>query len=170
MNIRPYDRHDADALWNLKRAFERELGAKDDEKTAKYENKLTDEYRERYLSWVMDCVERDPGCLVVAEGEGGNDNENGDIGSALVGYAFVLPEDFAFIWDAAVLNELYLEPGYRGTDVATTLVTDAFDHARTQSLPLDRILLDVDPKNERACAFYEKMGFEPWAEMIGRDL
>ena len=161
MNVRPYEQSDADALWDLKRAFERELGSKDDEKATKYENKLTDEYRERYLSWVTDCVERDPGCLVVTEDE--SDNE-------IIGYAFVLPEDFAFIWDAAVLNELYLEPDFRGTDVATTLVTDAFDHARTQSLPLNRILLDVDPENERARAFYEKIGFEPWAGMIGRDL
>jgi ribosomal protein S18 acetylase RimI-like enzyme len=161
MNIRSYDPRDADTLWDLKRAFESELGAKDEEKSAKYENKLTDEYRDRYLSWVTDCVERDPGCLVVAEDE--SDRE-------IVGYAFVLPEDFAFIWDAAVLNELYLEPDYRGTDVATTLVTDAFDHARTQSLPLDRILLDVDSENERARAFYERIGFEPWAEMIGCDL
>ena len=162
MNVRPYDQRDADALWDLKRAFERELGAKDDKKATKYENKLTDEYRERYLSWVTDCVERDPGCLVVAANE--------DAAGELIGYAFVLPEDFAFIWDAAVLNELYLKPDYRGSDVATTLVTDAFDHARTQSLPLDRILLDVDPANERARAFYEKMGFEPWAEMVGYDL
>lgn len=162
MNVRRYDPSDADALWDLKRAFERELGAKDDEKATKYENKLTDEYRERYLSWVTDCIERDPGCLVVAEDE--------DAGGAVVGYAFVLPEDLAFIWDAAVLNELYLRPEYRGTDVATTLVADAFDHARTQSLPLDRLLLDVDPENERARAFYEKIGFEPWAEMVGRDL
>lgn len=161
MNIRSYDRSDADSLWELKRAFEKELGAKDDEKATKYENKLTGEYRERYLSWVADCVERDPDCLVVAEEEST---------SALVGYAFVLPEDFAFIWDAAVLNELYLEPDYRGADVATALVTDAFDHARAQSLPLDRILLDVDFENERARAFYEKLGFEPWAKMIGRDL
>jgi ribosomal protein S18 acetylase RimI-like enzyme len=162
MNVRPYNPSDADALWDLKRAFEGELGAKDDEKKTRYENKLTDEYRERYLSWVTDCVERDPGCLIVAVDE--------DADGELVGYAFVLPEDFAFIWDAAVLNELYLKPDYRGTDMATTLATDAFDHARTQSLPLDRILLDVDPANERARAFYEKMGFEPWAEMIGYDL
>jgi ribosomal protein S18 acetylase RimI-like enzyme len=159
VNVRPYNRSDDDDLWTLKQAFELELGTKDDEKAAKYENKLTDEYREQYLSWVADCVESDPGCLLVAERDGG-----------LIGYAFVLPEDFSFIWDAAVLNELYLDPDYRGTDVATTLVTNAFDHARTQSLPLDRILLDVDPANERARAFYEKIGFETWAEMIGYEL
>lgn len=159
VNVRPYNRSDDDDLWTLKRAFELELGTKDDEKKAKYENKLTDEYRDRYLSWVADCVESDSGCLLVAESDG-----------ELVGYAFVLPEDFAFIWDAAVLNELYLDPDYRGTDMATTLVTNAFDHARTQSLPLDRILLDVDPENERARAFYEKIGFETWAEMIGYEL
>lgn len=156
--VRPYERNDSDGLWDLKQAFELELGASDEEKKAAYEAKLTKEYRREYLSWVADCVERDPGCLTVA------------VDDELIGYAFVLPEAFAFIWDGAVLNELYLRPEYRGSDAATRLATTAFNHARTQSLPIDRILLDVDQTNERARAFYETLGFEPWAEMLGRDL
>lgn len=159
VNVRPYERRDAEGLWELKRAFELELGSKDDEKTAKYEGKLTEEYRERYLAWVTDCVERDPGCLLVAERDGN-----------LAGYAFVLPDDFVFIWDAAVLNELYLAPEHRGTDTAAELVSAASAHARTQNPPLDRLVLDVDPANERARAFYQKAGFEPWAEMLARTL
>lgn len=159
MDIRPYDPRDANGLWRLKCAFETELGTKDDEKAQKYERKLTDEYRERYLAWVEDCTERDPGCLVVVEHE-----------EALVGYAFVLPASFVFIWDAAVLNELYLASDHRGTGTADALVTAAIEHAETQDPPLDRMVLDVDPTNGRARAFYERLGFEPWAEMIAREL
>ncbi|MFC6960628.1 N-acetyltransferase family protein [Halocatena marina] len=158
ITVRPYEQDDADGLWTLKQSFELELGQKDEEKGERYEAKLTEEYRRGYLSWVADCIERDDGCLIVAE-----DDE-------LIGYAFVLPESLSFIWDAAVLNELYLSSEYRGTDAATMLITAALDHAREQTLPLDRMLLDVDPANERARAFYETFGFEPWAEMIGREL
>jgi len=42
--------------------------------------------------------------------------------------------------------------------------------ARDQSLPLDRLVLDVDPDNERARAFYDRWGFEPWGEMVAREL
>ncbi len=42
--------------------------------------------------------------------------------------------------------------------------------ARDQDLPLDRIVLDVDPANERARAFYDRHGFESWGELVARDL
>ena len=147
------------ALWECKARFERELGGgKNETNAARYEAKLTDDYRERYRAWVDDCVEREPGCVVVATVE------------SVVGYAFVLPEDLALIWDAAVLNELYLEEEWRGTGAADRLVDDAVAHARGQDLPIDRLVLDVDPDNARAAGFYERRGFEPWAEMVAYDL
>lgn len=162
--VRSYDpAADWPALWACKRAFERELTAGDGAKAARYEGKLTDDYRERYRSWVADCVERDPGCVVVCEGE----DEGSD---SLAGYAFVLPADLAMIWDGAVLNELYLASERRGTGAADRLLDAAVAHARGQELPLDRLLLDVDPDNERAAAFYERRGFEPWGEVVARDL
>jgi len=159
--VRPYDpAADWPALWACKRAFERELAAGDGAKAARYEGKLTDDYRERYRSWVAGCVERDPGCVVVCEGEESD---------SLAGYAFVLPADLAMIWDGAVLNELYLAPERRGTGAADRLLDAAVAHARGQELPLDRLLLDVAPDNERAAAFYERRGFEPWGEVVARD-
>nr|WP_254546485.1 GNAT family N-acetyltransferase [Halomarina sp. BND7] len=159
MTVRPYD-PDADwpGLWELKAAFERELGGKDEGKAARYEGKLTDAYRERYRDWVADCAARDPGCVLVAD-DGGP-----------VGYLFLLPEDLALVWDAAVVNELYLAPAYRGSDLAGALMDAALAHASAQDLPLSRVVLDVDPDNERAYAFYEGYGFEPWAEMVAYDL
>ena len=159
--LRPYDAEiDRAALWALKRAFETELGAAGgDEKATAYDAKLTDDYRERWLAWVDRCVAGDPRCVTVAERDDG-----------LVGYVFLLPERLAFVWDAAVVNELYVAPERRGTGVADDLLAAAIDVAREQDLPLDRLLLDVDPNNDRARAFYDRHGFEPWGEIVAREL
>ena len=178
--LRPYDRdRDGDDLYDLKLAFERGLGETTggDGKAAAYEGKLTDAYRERWLDWVDRCVADEGRCVTVAvddrdgatpesaaaEGDG---PERGD----LVGYVFVLPERLAMIWDAAVLNELYVAPEYRGTGVADDLIEAALGLAADQDLPLDRVVLDVDPANERAKGFYDRHGFEPWGEMVARPL
>ncbi len=42
--------------------------------------------------------------------------------------------------------------------------------AREQDTPLERVVLDVDPDNERARAFYDRWGFEPWGEILARSL
>jgi RimJ/RimL family protein N-acetyltransferase len=42
--------------------------------------------------------------------------------------------------------------------------------AADQDLPLDRLVLDVDPANERARGFYDRYGFELWGEMVARPL
>ena len=161
MSPRPYDpTADREDLWALKAAFERDLGAAGgDEKATTYEGKLTDAYRERWLAWVDRCVADDARCVTVAEADGG-----------LTGYVFVLPERLALVWDAAVVNELYVDPEQRGTGVADGLLAAATELAREQDLPLDRLLLDVDPGNERAYAFYERHGFEPWGEIVARPL
>ena len=161
VNVRPYDSDDADGLWTLKRGFELGLGAGTggDEKEAKYEAKLTDEYRENWLAWVDDCVADDERCVTVAVDE-----------DELVGYVFVLPASMAFIWDAAVLNEVYVAPDYRGTGVADDLMESALDLARDMELPLDRLVLDVDRENDRARAFYDRYGFDHWGELVARDL
>ncbi|PSQ15785.1 GNAT family N-acetyltransferase [Halobacteriales archaeon QS_8_69_73] len=159
--LRPYDAEtDRAALWALKRAFETELGAAGgDEKATAYDAKLTDDYRRRWLTWVDRCVADDPRCVTVAERD-----------DRLVGYVFLLPERLAFVWDAAVVNELYVAPERRGTGVADDLLEAATELAREQDLPLDRLLLDVDPGNDRARAFYDRHGFEPWGEIVAREL
>jgi GNAT superfamily N-acetyltransferase len=162
MNVRPYDpARDADDLWELKRAFELGLGTGtgDDAKAETYAGKVDDAYRQRYLDWVDRCVADDERCVTVAAEDDG-----------LVGYVFVLPERLAMIWDAAVLDEIYVEPDSRGTDVADELMDAAVALAREQDLPLDRLVLDVDRENDRARAFYERHDFEGWGEMVARKL
>jgi ribosomal protein S18 acetylase RimI-like enzyme len=162
VNLRSYETADAENLWELKRAFETGLGAAgSDEKESAYAEKLTDEYRTRWLGWVAECTDENAQCVLVAE------RPDGD---GLAGYVFVLPESMAFVWDAAVLNEIYVRPEFRGTNVASELLTAALGVAREQNLPLDRLVLDVDAENEQARAFYEKHGFEHWGEMVARPL
>lgn len=159
--VRAYQPADAEALWELKQGFERGLGAGtgDGSKAVRYEAKLDADYRERYLDWVGRCLEDEPRAVQVAERD-----------DAIVGYVFVLPDTMAHIWDGAVLNEVYVRPAYRGTEVAEDLMAAALSVARDQDLPLDRMLLDVDRSNDRARAFYESHGFEHWGEMLARDL
>lgn len=163
MECRSYDPdRDSAVLWNLKAAFERELGALGGgEKSETYDEKLTDEYRERYLDWVAWCTECDPECVTVAEA---TDEDE------LVGYVFVLPEECSMIWDAAVINELYVHESFRGTGLADDLMEAAYACARTQELPIDRIMLDVDAENGPAGGVYRRHGFEPWGELLARDL
>ncbi|WP_435175330.1 GNAT family N-acetyltransferase [Halorussus sp. AFM4] len=184
VTIRPYDPdRDPRDLWELKRGFELGLGSGTggDEKRAVYEEKLTEAYGERYLDWVFWCAKHDDRCVTVAEIETSGDEESaGEEEStdgeesadqpALAGYVFVLPQQLAMIWDAAVLNELYVRPEYRGTGVADDLMDAAVAVAAEQDLPLDRLVLDVDRENDRARAFYERHGFEHWGEMVARKL
>ncbi|WP_363464985.1 GNAT family N-acetyltransferase [Halogeometricum borinquense] len=159
--IRPYEADDATDLWELKQGFELGIGENTGpvDKGETYEGKLTDDYRTRWLDWVDRCVSTDESSVTVAATADG-----------LVGYAFVLPESLSFIWDAAVLNEIFVASEYRGTGVADDLMDAAIECAREQDLPLDRMVLDVDRENDRAQAFYERYGFEHWGEMVARDL
>jgi GNAT superfamily N-acetyltransferase len=159
--VRPYESDDASALWDLKRGFELGIGTETGgaDKRATYEEKLTDRYRRRWLEWVDRCVAEDVDTVSVAVADGD-----------VVGYAFVLPESLSFVWDAAVLNEIFVAPDHRGTGVAGALMDAALDCARAQDLPLDRMVLDVDRENDRAQAFYERYGFTHWGEMVARDL
>ncbi|RLM57101.1 N-acetyltransferase [Halobellus sp. Atlit-31R] len=175
--IRPYDADtDRDGLWELKRGFELGIGSETggEEKGAVYEEKLTEDYRERWLAWVGRCVDEDSESVLVAvddDSAGGDAHADDDTRAGdVVGYAFVLPESLAFVWDAAVLNEIFLAPHARGTGVADALMNAALDCARAQDLPLDRMVLDVDRENDRARAFYDRYGFEHWGEMVAREL
>jgi len=161
--VRPYADGGRESLWELKRGFETGLGegTGGEEKAATYEAKLDEDYRERWLDWVGRCVDEQERCVQVApspEGDG------------LAGYVFVLPESMAFVWDAAVLNEIYVRSEYRGTGVADDLMDAALAFAREQTLPLDRLVLDVDRENERARRFYDRHGFAHWGELVAREL
>lgn len=167
--VRPYA-GEADALWELKREFELQLGGVGgDGKAETYARKLDETYRREYLEWVRRCVAEDERAVQVADVEAGPESDSEHEG-ALAGYVFVLPESLAYIWDAAVLNEVFVREEYRGSGVADDLMAAALSVAREQSLPLERMVLDVDRTNDRARAFYDRWGFEGWGEMVAREL
>jgi GNAT superfamily N-acetyltransferase len=158
---RPYRPTDSDDFWELKRGYELSLGTGTggDAKESAYRDKLDADYRAGYLEWVRRCVDENPRTVQVAERDGD-----------LVGYVFLLPESLTHIWDAAVLNEIFVVESRRGTGVADDLMEAALTVARTQDPPIDRLLLDVDPDNDRAGAFYDRWGFEHWGDLVVREL
>lgn len=162
MHVRRYrDPGDRESLWALKEAFERELGSVTGgpEKETAYERKLTPAYRERYFDWIARCLDENDQCVLVGLAD-----------ETPRGYVFVLPESFGMIWDAAVINEFFVRPRYRGTGLADRLMRAALDVAEAQSLPMDRLVLDVSDDNQRARAFYGRHGFEDWSGMMARSL
>jgi GNAT superfamily N-acetyltransferase len=57
------------------------------------------------------------------------------------------------------LVSMWVAPSFRGTDVARSLVEAVAGWAKQRSASL--LLAGVMPCNERALAFYKKVGFEP---------
>ena len=171
VRTRAYDpATDRSALWHLKRGFELGLGegTGEDAKRERYETKLDERYRDGYLEWVDRCLEAEPNAVTIAAVDSSEQTADGSEVDDLVGYVFVLPESMAYIWDSAVLNELYVAPDYRGTGVADRLMERALEIVADQDLPLERLVLDVDRDNDRAKAFYDQYGFEHWGEMVVR--
>lgn len=62
--------------------------------------------------------------------------------------------------DRLVIGDIWVRADHRGTGLAETLVERAAEDARAAGCP--EVRLDVDVGNERAIAFYEKLGFSPY--------
>jgi ribosomal protein S18 acetylase RimI-like enzyme len=60
--------------------------------------------------------------------------------------------------EQVILGNFYVDPEYRGTGVADDLVARALQHAREDGAV--ELALDVAVDNERALAYYEKLGFD----------
>lgn len=62
------------------------------------------------------------------------------------------------------VGNLYVRPRYRGSGLADRLVTRAVQYAREEGCV--EFSLGVEAKNERARAYYEKLGFEPFRQRM----
>jgi ribosomal protein S18 acetylase RimI-like enzyme len=60
--------------------------------------------------------------------------------------------------DTVHIGNFYVEPEYRGTGLADDLVARVCQHAREDGAV--ELSLEVDADNDRALAYYEKLGFE----------
>jgi GNAT superfamily N-acetyltransferase len=62
--------------------------------------------------------------------------------------------------DRLLVGDFYVTADHRGTGLARELMARAAQRAREVGCP--ELTLDVDVENDRALAFYEKLGFEPY--------
>lgn len=69
--------------------------------------------------------------------------------------------------DRLVVGDLYVRERYRGTGLAETLVDRA--GARADAAGCGQLVLDVDVDNERAVAFYERLGFTTYRRRLVAD-
>ena len=60
--------------------------------------------------------------------------------------------------DRLYIGNLYVRPAYRGSGLADQLVARAVQYAQEEGCV--ELTLDVERDNERALAYYEKLGFE----------
>ena len=70
--------------------------------------------------------------------------------------------------DRLVVGDIYVTEPYRGSGLADRLMERAAADARDQDC--GELRLDVDVDNDRARAFYEKQGFEPYREQLTLDV
>jgi ribosomal protein S18 acetylase RimI-like enzyme len=66
--------------------------------------------------------------------------------------------------DRLTVCDIYVREPYRGTGLACELIDRARIRARESGCA--ELTLDVDIDNERAIAFYEKLGFEPFGHTL----
>jgi GNAT superfamily N-acetyltransferase len=101
------------------------------------------------------------GRAIVAEVEGG-----------VVGYAFLIS-----VWsnelggEVCLVDELFVEDAYRGRGIAQALFAElARDAVRLRGVHPAALALEVSPKNARARALYERLGFRGYNTLLRRRL
>lgn len=90
--------------------------------------------------------------------------------ATLAGYVTTDVDDSPTVFDnpaRLVVGDIYVKEPYRGTGLARELMECAAERARTNGIP--ELRLDVDVDNERARAFYEKLGFETYRHQMRID-
>lgn len=86
-----------------------------------------------------------------------------EIDATLAGYVTTEVDECPTVFeypDRLVIGDIWVRESYRGTGLGRDLVEQAADRADYYDCP--ELRLDVDVDNERALAFYEKLGFEPY--------
>lgn len=93
------------------------------------------------------------------------------VDAPLAGYVTTVVNESPAVFDnpdRLVIGDIYVKEPHRGTGLARTLVETAADRAHHYGC--DTIRLDVDVDNERARAFYDKLGFEPYRYQLTLDV
>lgn len=109
---------------------------------------------ERYRAW-----------LAVDEGSHGDVNLAAD--GELAGFITTEIDESPTVFDHAdrlIVGDVYVREPYRGTGLARDLFDRVAERARETGCA--ELALDVDVDNERAVAFYEKLGFETYRRQM----
>lgn len=102
---------------------------------------------------------------VAVDGEGGITDER----ATLAGFVTTEPDRSPPVFDRPdrlVIGDIYVKEPYRGTGLARDLMGRAAERAREADCA--ELALDVDVDNDRAVAFYERLGFEPLRRRLTR--
>jgi ribosomal protein S18 acetylase RimI-like enzyme len=116
---------------------------------AELEHRLARHATEHYRAWVAVDGATDAADLADVDGE-------------FVGFVTTDIDESPIVFDRPdrlVVGDIYVRDAYRGTGLARALIDRARRRARETGCP--ELALDVDVDNDRAIAFYEKLGFEP---------
>jgi ribosomal protein S18 acetylase RimI-like enzyme len=114
---------------------------------------------EGYRAWV--AVDEDPA---------GVTHDGGDIADdkgELAGFVTTEIDEPPTVFDRSnrlFIGDIYVRESYRGDGLARDLVDRAAERARM--MDCSELALDVDVDNERAIAFYEKLGFESYRRQL----
>jgi len=90
-----------------------------------------------------------------------------DVSATFAGWihAGLAPSDpFLDPAERLLISHLYAGPDYRGTGLADQLVARAVQYAREEGCV--GLVLGVEAGNDRALAYYEKLGFEPFEQRM----
>ena len=119
---------------------------------------------EANTEWWLDHMDEDFRAWVAVAGA---DDESADVSPAdtdgeLVGFITTSIDECPPVFvrsDWLLVGDFYVREDYRGSGLARELMEQAATRAREADCGALELNVDVD--NDRALAFYEKMGFEP---------
>lgn len=109
----------------------------------------------------LDQFEEDYRAWVAVDG-GGAEAPLADTDGEFVGFITTSVDESPVVFerpDRLLIGDFYVAEPYRGTGLARDLLDRAVERAAEAGCP--EVELNVDADNERALAFYEKVGFEP---------
>jgi ribosomal protein S18 acetylase RimI-like enzyme len=94
-----------------------------------------------------------------------------DLDAELVGFVTTFVDECPDVFerpDQLLIGDFYVAAEYRGSGLARQLIERSAQRAEEAGCP--ELTLDVDVDNERALAFYEKVGFEPLRHKLRADV
>jgi len=107
-----------------------------------------------YRAWVAVAGEEDDVDLATVDAD-------------LVGFVTTSVDECSTVFDYAdrlVVGDLYVREDHRGAGLAERMIDRAAERAREAGC--GELVLSVDVENDRAIAFYEKLGFEPFRRRL----